>query len=201
MSFVKDSQSDGGKRRRAAIGSNEKGRKFEKMIAGLYKMLGAEVVQNIEVCQKKIDLLATFQIHGSRIKHRVLVECKDEKRVRNANQRVMQFRGLLDVARRAGEADSAEIVSRLPWGDEAKGFAKQAGISLLTHAEKPSFPPSAPKGPKLLIVLRSYKPENLRGSAVSFSYPSSMQFNARSGRMVENLHQDTAATRSTRRFG
>src|SRR5205085_2702787 len=72
------------------------------------------------------------------IKHRVLVECKDEKRAVDANQRVMQFQGLLSVARNSGEADAAEIVTRIAWGDAAKGFAHKAGISLLTYTEKVS---------------------------------------------------------------
>ncbi len=116
----------------------EKGRSFEDEVADLYRLLGAEVIQNIEVCQKKVDILATFPIQGSPIKHRVIVECKDEKKAVAANQRVMEFQGLLDTARKAGEADSAEIVTRVAWGDAAKGFAKRSGVSLLTYAEKVS---------------------------------------------------------------
>jgi NACHT domain-containing protein/restriction endonuclease/pentapeptide repeat protein len=116
----------------------EKGRKFEDEVADLYRLLGAEVIQNIEVCQKKVDILATFSLQGSPTKHKVIVECKDEKKAVDANQRVMQFQGLLDIARQTREADSAEIVTRVAWGDAAKGFAKKAGISLLTYAEKVS---------------------------------------------------------------
>lgn len=121
---------------RPGIVSVEKGRQFEDAIADLYRLLGAEVIQNVEICQKKVDILAQFPIQGSATKHRVIVECKDEERAVNANQRVMQFQGLLDVVRKAGLADSAEIVTRVPWGDAAKGFAITAGISLLTYYEK-----------------------------------------------------------------
>lgn len=116
-----------------ALTSHEKGSAFEKDVAHLFRLLGAEVVTNVEVCNKKVDILATF---SHPVKHRVIVECKDEKRVVNANQRVMQFKALLDLARNTGQAESAEIITRVPWGDAAKGFALQSGIRLLTHTEK-----------------------------------------------------------------
>ena len=116
--------------------SVEKGRKFEEMVADLYRLLGAEVIQNIEIHQKKVDILATFRIPGSSREHRVIVECKDEKKSVNANQRVQAFKGLLDIARATGSADSAEIVTRVPLSDQAKGFAKTAGIDLFTYTEK-----------------------------------------------------------------
>jgi NACHT domain-containing protein/pentapeptide repeat protein len=123
------------KTRRAlsAKASVEKGRKFEDDVANLYRLLGADVIKGIEISQKKVDLLVTFSYP---VRHRLIVECKDERRVVAANQRVMQFQGLLDIARKTGEADSAEIITRVPWGDTAKGFAHRAGISLLTYTEK-----------------------------------------------------------------
>jgi len=116
--------------------SVERGRKFESAVADLYRLLGAQVIQNIEIHQKKVDILATFRVPGSSREHRVIVECKDEKKTINANQRVQAFKGLLDVARLAGTADSAEIITRMPWSDQAKGFAKASGIELFTYAEK-----------------------------------------------------------------
>ena len=113
--------------------SHEKGSAFEKEVAHLYRLLGAEIVTNVEICNKKVDILATF---SHPVRHRVIVECKDEKRVVNANQRVMQFKALLDLARSTGQADSAEIVTRVSWGDAAKGFALNSGVSLLTYTEK-----------------------------------------------------------------
>ena len=113
--------------------SHEKGSAFEKDVSRLYRLLGAELVTNVEICNKKVDILATF---SHPVKHRVIVECKDEKRVVNANQRVMQFKALLDLARNTGQAESAEIITRVPWGDAAKGFALQCGVSLLTYTEK-----------------------------------------------------------------
>lgn len=110
-----------------------KGRKFEDDVADLYRLQGAEVVQNIEVCNKKVDILVTFSYP---VTHRVIVECKDESKVVGANQRVMQFHGLLTSARKAGEAESAEIITRVPWGDAAQGYANREGIRLLTYAEK-----------------------------------------------------------------
>lgn len=110
-----------------------KGRKFEDDVAELYRLQGAEVVQNIEICNKKVDILVTFSYP---VRHRVIVECKDEGRAVDANQRVMQFHGLLTDARQTGRAESAEIVTRVPWGDAAKGYANRVGIRLLTYAEK-----------------------------------------------------------------
>ncbi len=113
-----------------------KGRSFEDQVADLYRLLGARVTQNIEIHQKKVDILATFRIPGSSREHTVIVECKDEQRSVAANQRIMAFKGLLDVARKDGIADSAEIVTRVRWSDQAKGFARTSGVELFTYTEK-----------------------------------------------------------------
>lgn len=116
--------------------SVEKGVKFEMMVAELFRLLGARVLQNIEICQKKVDMLVVFGVPGSTAMHRVLVECKDEKHTRAQNQRVMEFAGLLGTARKANEADSATIITRNHWSDQAKGFAQQSGIELITYDQK-----------------------------------------------------------------
>ncbi|MCP4613897.1 MAG: NACHT domain-containing protein [Planctomycetes bacterium] len=116
--------------------SVHKGRKFEDKVAALYRLLGYAVQQNIEICQKKVDILASFRRPGSRQNHRVIIECKDESRNTAQNQRVMQFKGLLDLTRQTGQADSAEIITRGSWSDQAKGFALSAGIELYTYEEK-----------------------------------------------------------------
>src|SRR5262245_6213087 len=125
---------------RVAMGkaSVEKGRRFEDEVAELYELLGARVTQNIEVCQKKVDLLAAFPLPGSNREHRILVECKDENKAVNANQRVQAFKGLLELERKTGEAESAEIITRVPWSDQAKGFASNSGVGLYTLLEKTS---------------------------------------------------------------
>ena len=123
-------------KRRLGRAAFDKGRKFENQVAELYRLLGAKVEQNIEIHQKKVDILATFRIPGSSREYRVIVECKDEGRSVAANQRVMAFKGLLDFARATNVADSAEIVTRTAWGDAAKGFAKSSGIELFTYTEK-----------------------------------------------------------------
>jgi len=120
----------------SGVAAVEKGRSFEDRVADLYRLLGARVTQNIEVHQKKVDILATFRIPGSSREHTVIVECKDELRSVAANQRIMAFKGLLDVARKDGIADSAEIVTRVPWSDQAKGFARTSGVELFTYTEK-----------------------------------------------------------------
>lgn len=116
--------------------SVQKGRKFEDEVAALYRLMGYTVQQNIEICQKKVDILASFLPPGARQEHRVIIECKDESRNTAQNQRVMQFKGLLELARQARQADSAEIITRRPWSDQAKGFAFSAGIGLSTYEEK-----------------------------------------------------------------
>jgi hypothetical protein len=50
----------------------------------------------------------------------------------------MEFKGLLALAREARKADSAQIITRVPWSDQAKGFARESGIDILTYAEKVS---------------------------------------------------------------
>jgi len=145
------------RRGRASV---DKGKNFEEEVADLYRLLGATVVPNIEICQKKVDILATFLLPGSTTGHRVIVECKDEKKAVSQNQRVMQFSGLLDLARKAGEAESAEIITRNPWSDQAKGFARAQGIGLLTYEEKVAQ--LMDFGPYLKSVI-SYYEEGLKG--------------------------------------
>jgi hypothetical protein len=132
-SSTKKSTKRTSKRSGSGKASVAKGRKFEDDVAELYRLQGAEVVQNIEICNKKVDILVTFSYP---VRHRVIVECKNEGKAVDANQRVMQFHGLLTSARKAGEAESAEIITRVPWGDAAKGYANREGIRLLTYAEK-----------------------------------------------------------------
>jgi len=123
-------------RRQAGRRAVKKGADFEEQVAGVYSLLGAEVVRGVEICQKKVDILATFPLPASQVAHRVIVECKHEKRARDQNQRVMQMKGLVDTARKAGAADSGEIVTATRWGEQARGFAQESGIILLTLQEK-----------------------------------------------------------------
>ena len=58
----------------------KKGAKFQDDVAALYRLLGAKIIPNIEICQKKVDILARFRLPGSPTGHRVIVECKDEKK-------------------------------------------------------------------------------------------------------------------------
>src|ERR1051325_10023868 len=101
-SSSKKSSRKSSKKSASGRASVAKGRKFEDEVASLYRLQGAEVVQNIEICNKKVDILATYSYP---VRHRVIVECKDESRAVDANQRVMQFHGLLDSARKTGEAE------------------------------------------------------------------------------------------------
>lgn len=133
QSATKKSAKKTSQRRAAGKASVAKGRKFEDDVAELYRLQGAEVVQNIQLCNKKVDLLATFYYP---VVHRVIVECKDEGRAVAASARVREFHSLLIDARQLGEAESTEIITRMPWGDAAKGAAKKAGVRLLTYAEK-----------------------------------------------------------------
>ena len=116
--------------------NQEKGKSFEDKVAYLYRILGATVRQNIQICNKKVDILATYKIPGSTTEHKILVECKDELRPKNQNQRIMEFKGLLEVSRSQHRIDSVEIVTSKPWGDAAKGFAEEAGVQLTTYGEK-----------------------------------------------------------------
>lgn len=136
MAKTKDTKRSNSKVKSKGKTTVQKGTQFENTVADIYQLLGANVIQNIEICQKKVDIFATFPLPASPIGHRIIVECKDEKKVVAQNQRIMQFKGLLETARKSGEADSAEIITRVPWSDQAKGFALNSGIALLTYAEK-----------------------------------------------------------------
>lgn len=131
--------------------SVEKGKYFEDTVASLYRLLGATIIQNIEICQKKVDLFVKFPIPGSSTGHRVIVECKNEKKAVAQNQRLLQLQGLLSLARKANEADSAAIITRVPWGDKAKAISYKSGIELLTYEEKISQLIDFSKYPKDII--------------------------------------------------
>ncbi|HEY0170584.1 MAG TPA: hypothetical protein VGB98_06145, partial [Pyrinomonadaceae bacterium] len=60
QSATKNPASKAAKRSAAGKASVVKGRKFEDDVAELYRLQGAEVVKNIEICNKKVDILATF---------------------------------------------------------------------------------------------------------------------------------------------
>ncbi len=111
-----------------------KGQEFEAEVAAIFRLMRWSVQQNIEVCQKKVDLLVTVPIMGGR-KHRIIVECKNEKRNIAQNERIFQFQGLLDSARRSREAEAAMIITREPWSDQAKGAALNGGIDLWTFED------------------------------------------------------------------
>ena len=100
--------------------------------------LGATVTQNILLCGKKVDILAVFRVPGSSGRRRVIVECKNEGKRVAQNQRVLEFIRLLETARKAREADSAEIVTEVDWGDAAKAAARSYGIQVCTYAQKTS---------------------------------------------------------------
>lgn len=114
--------------------SVEKGAKFEDKIASMYKLLGAEVVQNVMINNKKVDILATFRIPTKHKGHRIIVECKNVKK--NMSQTVMEFEGILKNARTLDVADAAEIITSTPWSDQAKGFALESSVELFTYEQK-----------------------------------------------------------------
>lgn len=87
----KKSTKTSARKRSTGVAAVEKGRSFEDQVADLYRLLGARVTQNIEIHQKKVDILATFRIPGSSREHTVIVECKDEQRSVAANQRIFAF--------------------------------------------------------------------------------------------------------------
>ncbi len=112
------------------------GAAFEERVAALFRLIGATVEHGIEICGKKVDLLVTIPLPASRAAYRLIVECKAEKTRRAQNQRVMEFKGLLEVARAQGTVDGAEIVTLAPWSEQAKGFGRQADITVLSYEEK-----------------------------------------------------------------
>lgn len=115
---------------------NTVGREFQARVADVYRLLGADVTENIDLLGKKIDILAEFPIPGSISKHTIIVECKSEAVNRAQNQRILEFAGLLKLARASGIGDAAEIVTIQPWSEQAKGIARTAGVQLATYSDK-----------------------------------------------------------------
>lgn len=113
-----------------------KGRKFEDEVASLYHLMGYTVERNISICNKKVDIRASFRLPITQQEHRIIVECKNEAKNTSMNERTLAFDGLLRQARKVREADSAEIITRKPWSDQAKGVAAEVGIGLYTFEEK-----------------------------------------------------------------
>ncbi len=113
-----------------------KGTEFENKVAELFQLMGYKVVQNIEICHKKVDILATLQILGSDTLHRVIVECKHEAKNINQVARVREFQALLQEAREQNKAESAEIITLKSWSAQAKGAASGSGVKLYTYTQK-----------------------------------------------------------------
>ena len=113
----------------------QRGKKFEEEVAALFTLMGYSVERNIEICQKKIDLLVTAPVFGDDEGQKIIVECKNEKVNKAQNQRVLEFKGLLDLAHARHLADRAIIVTLKPWSDQAKGVAREAKIKLWTFEE------------------------------------------------------------------
>ena len=113
-----------------------KGTEFENKVAELFQLMGYRVDQNIEICHKKVDILATLQILGSDTLHRVIVECKHEAKNINQMARVYEFQALLQEAREQNKAESTEIITLKPWSAQAKGVASGSGVKLYTYTQK-----------------------------------------------------------------
>jgi len=131
--MAKKTDSELSARGRASV---KKGRNFEKRVADLFKLLGAEVTTGIEIRGKKVDILAQLPVPGSRKPMRVIVECKNERNNRNQTARIREFESLLRDARRENEADALEFVTHRPMSEVAKGVAHKQGIEVLTYDEK-----------------------------------------------------------------
>jgi len=112
------------------------GKEFENKVAELLRLMGYKVIHNIEICHKKVDILATLRIPGSDTLHRVIVECKHEEKNINQVARVREFKDLLREARERNKAESAEIITLKPWSDQAKGVALGSGVKLYTYTQK-----------------------------------------------------------------
>jgi len=113
--------------------NQNKGKSFENEIADIYRLLGYEVEQNIYISGKKIDIFATYVLPLTGNKARILIECKNWKNHNIGNKLVLQFAGLVELARKANEADYAEFVTKSDYSEDAKSIAQKAGIKLLTY--------------------------------------------------------------------
>lgn len=118
------------------MSTTSKGTEFENQVADLFRLMGYKVDQKIEICHKKVDILATLQISGSDTLHRVIVECKHGAKNINQTARVREFQALLQEAREQNKAESAEIITLKPWSDQAKGAASGSGVKLYTYNQK-----------------------------------------------------------------
>jgi len=116
----------------------KKGKRFEDEVAQIFKLLGAQVTKGILINNKKVDILAEYKLPagGNIGKHRIIVECKNQNKPRSQNATILEFAGLLNAARKTNKAEGVEIITKVPWGEAARGAAEENGIGLLTYDEK-----------------------------------------------------------------
>jgi uncharacterized protein YjbI with pentapeptide repeats len=118
-------------RKRRAKPAAKPWRQFERYVAELYQELGAkEIAHDINICGNQIDVFAVVPSYdGSQVK--TILSCKHHKGVVGV-QGVREWNQVFQALFNAREADSAVIVSKDGFTQNAQRFAKDAGVRLTT---------------------------------------------------------------------
>ena len=106
---------------------------FERQVAALYRILGANVEFEVVLAGSKIDLLITQEIATGKI-IRTVVECKDYSRPIGVES-VRAFGALASFLRGRQLIDGALLMTRSGATYQAREFAKSYGIEIVEFEE------------------------------------------------------------------
>ncbi len=110
--------------------SQRKGKRFEDEVATLYRLLGFEVTQDIEVSGIQIDLQIKQRIGGANLRY--LIECKDTKVTANERSQILE-RQLLAQKKLPGFRCMA--VSSIGYASAARAALEENGVDCTTYTE------------------------------------------------------------------
>jgi WD40 repeat protein len=116
------------------VSSTAKGKEFENEIAELYRLMGYEVKQNVELLGHQIDIVLVYKLPGG-TETRTAVECKylSEGNLRK-DEAMESILALVDL-KRNDEAQNLVIVTTNGFSKEIWNTARANKIQLLTFRE------------------------------------------------------------------
>ena len=103
-------------------------RRFEDRVAGLYRLLGASVEQDVALGGNQIDILVTHRFAGGTVRR--AVECKDYSRSVGIDV-INSFAAIAHLLRQRGLVDKATIVAAKGFTPPARAAADAHGVDLL----------------------------------------------------------------------
>ena len=111
----------------------QKGFRFEREVAAIYRTLGASVEQDVVLAGNQIDILLE-ESTSSGSKLRIAIECKSYSRPAGIEV-VNQFASLIALLKQRGIVDRGVIVASQGFTKQARAAASEMGVDLIEFAD------------------------------------------------------------------